>query len=510
MRFYIKLLLIVLAASIILNACTDEEETIIEPLVSVFSVLETVPTQNSFKIDVNQTISVIFSSVIDSSSIDSTTFIVSNNVTGTFQFNDSVVLFTPNPILDTGQVYEITLTTDIQDTYGAVLEEEYIFSFRTFMPVQEGTILIITGSAFHSELLFQLENQFQQLRHASYLPLVSFPEANGGMNQQVPVLLLLPPSNADVYYFIEKGLKELVDTLISENLIEPMMIVCIENSPALDGFFYAGHYPAGGNYDTLISFSFLDYIGNILSQLGSGQTGSAISGFGMGAYGAFRAALLHPGRFTSVSAIEGPLDFDGANGNGGFIPFFQNALMEQGLTPETFKQFDSSSNWALSQLFIGGSYAFSPHDTAVNFDISHFPIPPYMIRTITERFSIDDTTTLIEGVYGEDNFNFAFHLPFDGFGNIYPFIWGNYWLPNNLENILNPIDNQLDGKDIFLGLEGKSDFGYYEQSQSWISTLSEYNYALDTIDYSLISSEEERIRKQLTDILIFHSKSFNK
>ncbi len=364
---------------------------------------------------------------------------------------------------------------------------------------------------FFDELLFQIGNRFQQMFIRAYTPPSSFPPPEGNL-EKVPLLILLPPQDGDQFYYFQHGLARVADEMIADGEIQPMEIAVINNARSFGGFFYAGDGPASGNYDTLIGGTLIDFLYQNIPWALRGRENLAIGGVGMGAYGAFRAAMLHPGTFSAVSAVSGPLDFDGSNGSGGFIPYFPTALAEQGLDASTFKQFDSSGAWHLSRLFIGGAIAFSPHDTAIDDSIRI--LGSTILRFVTNRYQITDTNTLISDVVTEDNFNFDFHLPFDGTGQVYTPIW-NLWLKNNLENILaDQGPAALNGTDMYIVSTPEANYGYYEQTQSWIATLtnSPYNYNVETKEYTGYSgnpaTNDQYMYDLLRGILKFHDRKF--
>jgi hypothetical protein len=399
-------------------------------------------------------------------------------------------------------------------------------------PVSEGRIMEGLDHDFFQELFLQIgrnasrEGPRVPLQIKMYAPEGSIPWIPGGQVKPVPLLVLLPPQDGKAYYFFDHGLKQLANELIAEGAIKPMAIACIENDPIFGGYFYAGHSAPAGNYDTLIGGTLLEqlfYVGSIEGIL-SDSLPVGIGGVGMGGYGAFRAALFHEGVFTSVSTTDGPLDFDGPNGNGGFIEVFENALLEQGLLrdPEWRTKFDSSGAWHLSRLFIGGALAFSPNDTLIDTTgiYQKTSDSTYRMNSIpaSQRDTINDTMTLITGIVKPDQFNFDFHLPFDNAGKPYSPIW-NMWLENNLEQIMingpSP-GSQLRGVKIWIGTSSEFEFGNYrQQTLSWIDWL--HHSALDpqqleVKEYSGYpgnpATSDQYIYDLMRDMLIFHSKAF--
>jgi len=570
-------------------------------------------------------------------------------------------------------------------------------------PVSEGGIMEELDHDFFQELFLQIGRNASKkgprvpLQIKMYTPEGSITPISGGQPKPVPLLVLLPPQDGRAYYFFDHGLKQLANELIAEGAIKPMAIACVENDPIFGGYFYAGRSAPAGYYDTLIGSSLLEHLYNWTLGILNDSLPVGIGGVGMGAYGAFRAALMHKGVFTSVSATDGPLDFDGPNGDGGFVELFDDALMEQGLLggttedptitstwrcdlegfdtlhfvcdslgfdsiewlcglhrydslwecdslefdslwqcdsledtvcvestlvsidsicvestlveidtvcvdpgldtvvwrcdslgPDTVEwqcdswevdtlgdsvcvestavidticvdstafvidtfcakwlpiisdtvcvestlvvdttyppswraNFDSSGAWHLSRLFIGGALAFSPHDTLIDTTGIYQPTSDtsYRMNTIPEsqRFTIDDTMTLITEIVKSDQFNFDFHFPFDSSGKAYNLIW-NMWLENNLERILADSVGHLDDVKMWIGTTSEFEFGNYrQQTLSWIETLrNQSNFdstQLQVKEYigypGNPATNDQYIYDLMRDILIFHSKAF--
>lgn len=375
---------------------------------------------------------------------------------------------------------------------------------------------------FDPELAFQIRNQFRLLEMAIYIPDVALPAPYGPF-KQVPLIIMLPPQDADQFFYFNHGLQQIAEELIASGEIEPMIIACITNDKVFGGYFYAGHFPAAGDNDALYGDALVRFLSENYPVFDA-PSQRGIGGVGMGAYGAFRASIMHPGTFTSITASDGPLDFDGVDGNTGLINLFDDALAEQGLDASTFKNFDSSGVWPLSRMFIGGGFAFTPHDTAVTafsievatiFDPSS-PLGFSQVKTISidETLQRSDSTTLISGIVRQEP-PLGFHLPFDGNGNIYLPIW-NIWLDNNLEKVLaaaNP--GSLAGVDIFVATSPEARHGFHDQTLSWINTMtnSPNNYPVTVKNFSGYdgnpATHAQYLHHILRDMLIFHSNNFN-
>jgi hypothetical protein len=257
-------------------------------------------------------------------------------------------------------------------------------------------------------------------------------------------------------------------------------------------------------------------------------TKTAIGGVGQGAYGAFRAAIMKPNTFCAVSAIDGPMDFDGLNGDGGLIPLFKKALDEQGLLGKNkfINEFDSGNGagqWRTSSMLCGGAMAFSPHDTAVQCSTVILPLNNNQIiirKYVYDRDTIADAATLIRNVTGVTtnviSWKPDFHLPFDKNGNPYQPIW-DLWLDNNLETLLAQNPSSLNGVDMWIGASPESELGFYGMTKSWVQTLVNPPYYLGSqlevhefkgYDVWHGNSKNQYLYDIFEPLLIFHSNVF--
>ena len=365
------------------------------------------------------------------------------------------------------------------------------------------------------QLIFQIQNPYGLMQTSVYMPKIAYPPPDGE-SKPVPLLILLPPQDGDEFFYFEHGLMELADEMIANGEIEPMTICCISNDHVFGGYFYGNSYPAGF-YDDIIGsdedYRLINRLYNDLQFPVSMQTSAkrGIGGIGQGAYGAFRACIKHPGMFSSLTAVDGPLDFDGADGNSGLISLMDAALNEQGLLGGNIKQFDTSSSWPLSRMFIGGSLAFSPHDTAITYTLT-FPTYGAPDVTITSRDTIAEEATLVDSIIKDDNFNFDFHLPFDGNGDVDPVIWG-LWMQNNLEDMHDDVGGSpLANLNIWIGTSPQAGNGFHDMTTSWISFLQSAGYTPDVYTYTGYSGKpalkNEYVYDLLKKMLIFHDNNF--
>ena len=381
---------------------------------------------------------------------------------------------------------------------------------------------------FSPELRWLLSNNIEQLPGWIYIPQVAAPPPLGE-SRPVPLLILLAPQGANKFYFAQHGLKELLKEMIADGTIQPMVVACPSNDPAFGGYMYSGGYnfshpakvidsitPPSGNNDAIFSKQLVQWINSLGFTL-EGQQKTGIGGIGMGAYGAFRAALLSDTVYGSISVTDGPLDFDGGAGfGGGLADLFVDALMEQNLLGQNLQDFDSSSAWPISNLFIGAAFAFSPEDTVL-FDHNSNTNPgarPVWVMDSTYGFD-SLSPTLITGynaLGGAHRFDYL--LPFDANGNAVPDIWNNYWLTENLENLIDSSTNKLDSVNIWFATTTESELNYYQQTQSWINTLTNPPYVYSVTEKKYLgtagnpASGDQYVYDLLREMLIFHSNSF--
>jgi len=411
---------------------------------------------------------------------------------------------------------------------------------KTQMELQRGVLDPEQEHVFQPQLVLQTSgNKLALFQFTTYIPQVTLPYYAGGQARQVPWLILLAPEGEGHNYYLDHGLAELVDELISTGEIEPMAIVCIGNDRTFGTFFYGGRsfgdrelivngggdkflpgYSYGaGFHDQVLGDSLIPYLefsrGEWLITGDSDKRG--IGGIGTGAYGAFRAAIRNPGLFGSVSGIDGPLDFDGPNGTSGLISLMDSVFVEQPTltSDELFiSDIDSSGAYPITRLFMGGSMAFSPHDTIIDVEIRRVNDSIRIILDAATRgqadYIITDSATLVSNIITAGDEDLDFHMPFNFSQRPYAPIWDALWLPQNLENLLT--GGQLSGKDVFVGSSTEAGKTYREQTLSWVSTLQAAGVNPQVYEYSGYEGRPatgtQYTYELMREMLIFHSNSF--
>ncbi len=364
----------------------------------------------------------------------------------------------------------------------------------------------------------------------AYLPKPSTPPPIGS-SEPVPLLVLVAPSFGGADFFFENGLFEMAEDMIEKGEIEPMAIVCIGNDELFGGFFY-GNSIYGGFYDQALGDELLAYLRNKFPSIKSGPENTGIAGFGMGAYGAFRAIIQNPGRYSAISVTDGPLDFDGANptapGGRGLIDLFQPFVDLQAAAGRTqIRQFDTNSTQAITSLIFGGALTFSPSDTAAtlvdSIETVGSGIPTgnrfSLLRNVQ---SITDSTTLVPRVYerivvdapSEASFTADVHLPFDVNGTAYGPIW-SLWMQNNLDTLATAAGpGVFDGVGMYFATTIEAPLEYHQMTQSWLATLQGAPYSVQPQVFRYTGYEGNPADNQqytydiLRRMLKFHSDRF--
>lgn len=426
---------------------------------------------------------------------------------------------------------------------------------------QLASINPVAQHSFTPALTLQLRNPKELLYASAYIP----DEAQGENARPVPSLILLAPQGGDKFYYFRAGLEELMKELTVAGKIQPMVVFCVGNDPVFGGYFYGNSDPAG-MYDDIFDFDSAQWdtatVARDLVQTVhwfyqstiETKRKRGIGGVGQGAYGAFRAVLKNPEVWGSISVTDGPLDFDGPNGNTGLMSLFDDAMAEQHayydtrpkidttidtlqvtptlITDTTYdtleyvmrRDFDSSKTMPISGMFIGGSLAFSPNDTSITYDrIPGGAVTNVVRHRLTDGvppapYDADGWKTLIDTIIKGDESaknltgGMDFHLPFDENGDVFPPIW-SMWMRNNLDSIyLQQGGTPLSGINIWVASNPGAQYQQYEMTQSWLQFLRTNGVQLEEYNYSGyngdIVSGDEYLFDILEQMLIFHSENF--
>jgi len=113
------------------------------PIASAPVIVSTSPSDSEIGVFVNTTISATFSKAMDASSINTSTFIVKdedgNIISGSVNYDEDTMTakFTPSSPFEYGLTYTVTIVggeDGVKDITGTPMEEDYSWSFTTFIP----------------------------------------------------------------------------------------------------------------------------------------------------------------------------------------------------------------------------------------------------------------------------------------------------------------------------------------------------------------------------------------
>ncbi len=378
----------------------------------------------------------------------------------------------------------------------------------------------LSNPPFAPELTLQRGNPNGQLKLAIWAP----PQVIPG-NAPASLLVLLAPGESSQWFYLERGLHKICNEMIANGEIDPMVVVCVGNDEMFGGYFYGNSLPAGF-YDEVIGDALVDHLQFLYPSLINNPARRGIGGIGQGAYGAFRAAIKNPGVFTSITAVDGPLDFDGADGESGFMTMFNDVLFENGLSVATgysrvdpARRIDSSSANPITRMFIGGSVAFSPKDTGlVSTGLRH-----NSTLNIIQRQQVSDTLTqifhLLTGrisggpIPSTEAIRFDFNLPFDSTSKTHAPTWRR-WMANNLDTMLvKQGGSALDNVDIWLATTPEARYTFHDQTVSFRDFLmDDMDLSVDTLTYMGYpgnpAHDYEYVYYLLKDMIKYHADHF--
>jgi S-formylglutathione hydrolase FrmB len=305
------------------------------------------------------------------------------------------------------------------------------------------------------------------------------------------------------YYAAMYMLKDIMDEMIATNEIIPMLVITPNCSTSFGGSYYTSTgNVAGSASDTLLyvgdyeNFIIEDLFEHMDDNYNIDSTGAsrAISGHGMGGYGAMKIAMKYPELFSSVSSMSGPLAFHKFADDG----FFDSVYSENGFTANDTASFygicDTAGNY--SEMAFAMASAFSPH-VLTNDDSTYF-------HRMEDR---------------EDSTWFGIDLPFNVAGVIDTSssntIWTK-WQNNNAFEMLSALNG--DDLDAFKELDIYLDCGDSDhlllnlQNSAFDAKLTEKSITHTYSTYSGYSGYDaghsNYLAERLRVILKFHSDNF--
>ncbi|MGM0545795.1 MAG: Ig-like domain-containing protein, partial [Bacteroidota bacterium] len=129
----------------IFTGCNDPNspelsESLARNNLTPLEVIETTPPDGAQDIELNTYIQALFNTTLDSASITDSTFIIQEGTTtveGSFSHNDSALTFYPSNRFQRDQTIIATVSSEIADTQGTTLNQNFEWSFTTRPPTTE-------------------------------------------------------------------------------------------------------------------------------------------------------------------------------------------------------------------------------------------------------------------------------------------------------------------------------------------------------------------------------------
>jgi S-formylglutathione hydrolase FrmB len=324
------------------------------------------------------------------------------------------------------------------------------------------------------------------------------------LQQGFSVLYLLHDFGGDYSTFagVHK-IGQLADRLIAEEQIQPMIIVMPDAySLSVGGSFYTNSTLIGKyeNYIAaelmaVIDSNFHTYLDKPEDVFIPNPDFRAISGLGMGGYGALRIAIDHDTLFRSVSAMSPYASLESFFSEGIIEKIFE----ENGIAPgdysySSYKSLspdpdDQNPDKTFTQVVFAMAASFSPHD----------PNDP-------------DTLQFFE-LRAEGGKRYGVDLPFDSTRTVKPgsAIW-NGWILHDVKNRLANDPAGFGSLKIYLECGDENELGLLEGSRTLDQLLSLYGIQHEYREYSgypgLPAGQDDYIYDRLEEILKFHSRNF--
>ncbi|MDO9275603.1 MAG: ice-binding family protein [Lutibacter sp.] len=139
-----KLLTTIAFAFVLLfSGCADDDFNQIDGVCPL--VVSTVPEDGDIDVPLNQVITATFNEKMNPTTITGASFTVSANgtlVAGTVTYSNLTATFTPSSLLDEDTEYTGTITTLAKDERGNALQENYVWTFVTVLPLPEFSVAV--------------------------------------------------------------------------------------------------------------------------------------------------------------------------------------------------------------------------------------------------------------------------------------------------------------------------------------------------------------------------------
>lgn len=326
------------------------------------------------------------------------------------------------------------------------------------------------------------------------------------LNRGFPVLYLLHDFGGDneTFYNIYK-VQQIADRLIAQGEIQPMIIVIPDASNSLGGSFYTNSNLIG-RYEDYIVNELMDIIDTTFhtvakkdpdtDEIFADRRYKAISGHGMGGYGAFKIALGYDTTlFQSVSALSPILSFESFLNKEMIHEIFkENGIADDDSSYLSYKTITPipSEEKPLTSIVFAMAAAFSPHD--IN-------------DTDPDDFNFFELLNDAGNRYGVD-------LPFDSTRTVHPGseIWDKWMYHDVKTQFAKKSGGGFKELKVYFDCGDSDQLKLYEGARAFHRLLSQYGVENTYIEYpgytNYPAGHSNFIFDRLPEILKFHSRHF--
>jgi uncharacterized repeat protein (TIGR02543 family) len=236
-----KLLTTIAFAFVLLfSGCAEDDFDGVDGLCPL--VVSTVPKDGDFDVPLNQIITATFNEKMNPSTINEASFTVSANgalINGTVSYNGLTATFAPSSLLDENTEYTGTIKTLSKDERGNALQEDYVWSFVTVLPLE-----VFSVNLSPSPTAGGVTTGFGDFDEGSLITVIATPNAGYTFDNWTENEVVV--STSPNYQFVLVGDRTLV---ANYSLIPPTQFaVTLSSSPIVGGSTNgSGPYDTGSN-----------------------------------------------------------------------------------------------------------------------------------------------------------------------------------------------------------------------------------------------------------------------
>ena len=206
--------------------------------------------------------------------------------------------------------------------------------------------------------------------------------------EKYPVVYYLHPAGG-IYEDVIEWM-ELTDSLISEELIHPMLLIGLDGQcPPYCGSFFTNSV-LYGNYEDYIIQEAIPFAESVFRTMDTSQF-RCILGETMGGYGAMKLGLKYPDMFAGMASYAGFLQLDT------LLSLWQIRLMLENTGPPYHFMYNGAGMF--TNLTFGGSGAFSPNLNILPYMVE-FPYDTNcaIVDTVKQKWKEHDCARLVKSL----------------------------------------------------------------------------------------------------------------